>query len=92
MKRLLSFIMAAQVAMVAVAQDAQPERRLTKEAVMAMTIDQLGDLSFEDLLLAVDLLEVNSVDELYAIIMNKSVASASKSVESALSKDVALSE
>ncbi len=81
--------MAAQVAMVAVAQDAQPERRLTKEAVMAMTIDQLGDLSFEDLLLAVDLLEVNSVDELYAIIMNKSVASASKSVESAFESPLA---
>lgn len=84
MKRLAIMMMAAQITLSATAQDSTAQGgRLTREAVMNMTIDQLGELSFEDLLLAVELMEVNSVDELYAIIMNKSVASASKSVESA---------
>ncbi len=82
-------MMAALLPVSAAAQGEKPQPKLTKEAVMGMTIEQLGDLPFEDLLLAVDLLEVSSVDELYAIIMNKSVASASKSVESAFESPLA---
>lgn len=80
---ILSIALTLGTATQALAQEtAFPKSKLTKEAVLNMSIDQLGDLSFEDLLQAVDLLEVNSVDELYAIIMNKSVQSASKNVES----------
>ncbi|MGN0030019.1 MAG: TonB-dependent receptor plug domain-containing protein [Marinilabiliaceae bacterium] len=82
--RRLTIVAFAAIATLAAQAQVQPQGgRLTKEDIMAMTIEQLGDLPFEDLLRAVELLEVNSIDDLYAIIMNKSVASASKSVESA---------
>lgn len=83
MKTFIAAALAAMASIGAQAQDSTQEPRLTKEAIMNMSIEQLGDLPFEDLLRAVELLEVNSIDDLYAIIMNKSVASASKSVESA---------
>lgn len=75
--------LATLASMAALAQAGRQGASLTREDILAMTIEQLGDLPFEDLLRAVDLLEVSSIDDLYAIIMNKSVASASKSVESA---------
>ncbi|MBQ2320975.1 MAG: TonB-dependent receptor [Bacteroidales bacterium] len=83
MKRFVTAAMAAIATLTVEAQDEQQERQLTKEMIMGMTIEQLGDLPFSDLLRAVELLEVSSIDDLYAIIMNKSVASASKNVESA---------
>ncbi len=54
---------------------------LTKESVLNMSIEELSDLPLEDLMYAVELLEVKSVDELFAMIMNKNVSSASKKVE-----------
>ena len=52
--------------------------KLTKEAVLSMSIEQLSDLPLEDLMYAVELLDVKSVDELFELIMNKNVSSASK--------------
>ncbi|MCI5776421.1 MAG: TonB-dependent receptor plug domain-containing protein [Bacteroidales bacterium] len=83
MKKFLTVAFAAIATIAAEAQDEQQDRQLTKEMIMGMTIEELGELPFGDLLRAVELLEVSSIDDLYAIIMNKSVASASKSVESA---------
>ena len=48
-----------------------------------MSIEQLSELPLEDLMQAVETLGVSSVDELFAMIMNKSVSSASKSEEDA---------
>lgn len=55
--------------------------KLTKEAVLSMSIEQLSDLPLEDLMYAVELLDVKSVDELFELIMNKNVSSASKKEE-----------
>lgn len=53
----------------------------TKEQVLNMSMDELSDLSLEDLMAAVDAVGVSSADELFALIMNKNVSSASKKEE-----------
>ena len=58
---ILSIELTLGTATQALAQEtASPKSTLTKEAVLNMSIDQLGDLSFEDLLLAVDLLRLTT--------------------------------
>lgn len=59
------------------------QTELTREKVLSMTVEQLSDLPLEELMQAVSLLGVSSVDELFSIIMNKSVSAASKKDESA---------
>ncbi|NBC84143.1 MAG: TonB-dependent receptor plug domain-containing protein, partial [Bacteroidetes bacterium] len=54
---------------------------MTKEDVMALSYDQLLALPFEDLLQLADIVGV-SLEELYELILNKDVVSASKKIES----------
>lgn len=60
-------------------------KQLTREQILAMSTDELSELPLEDLMQAVETLGVSSVDELFALIMNKSVSSASKNEESSFS-------
>ena len=78
MKR--TFIMMLCALLSAVCAQAQ-NPSLTKEKVLSMTIEELSDLPLEDLMYAVELLEVKSIDELFEMIMNKNVSSASKKEE-----------
>lgn len=57
------------------------QQQLTKEQIMSMTTEQLSDLSMEELMSAVEILGVTNIDELFAMIMNKNVSSASKEEE-----------
>ncbi len=57
------------------------QQKLTKEEILAMSIGELSELPLEDLMEAVETLGVSSVDELFALIMNKNVSSASKTEE-----------
>ncbi len=66
---------------VALATPAVAESTLTKEQVLAMSRDDLSNLSLEDLMYAVELLEVKDVYELFTVIMNRNVSSASKRPE-----------
>lgn len=54
---------------------------MTKEDVMALTYDELLELPFEDVLKLADIVGV-SMDELYEMLLNKDVVSASKKAES----------
>lgn len=56
--------------------------KLTKEQILSMSMEELSELPLEELMEAVETLGVSSVDELFALIMNKNVASASKKEES----------
>lgn len=56
-----------------------------------MSIEELSDLPLEDLMAAVETLGVTSVDELFAMIMNKNVSSASKSEEDAFTSPLSSS-
>ena len=58
------------------------QQALTKEQILSMSIEELSELPLENLMQAVETLGVSSVDELFAIIMNKNVSSASKTDES----------
>ena len=61
----------------------EAQQELTREQVLQMSVDELSELPLEDLMTAVSLLGVSSVDELFSLIMNKSVSAASKRDESA---------
>lgn len=77
MKRLLSLAIAALLSFQAAAQDHQ----LTRAEILAMSTDELAELPLDQLMQAVETLGVSSVDELFALIMNKNVSSASKAEE-----------
>lgn len=80
MKRIFALLMVS--AILAVSANAQ-ENKYTREQILTMSIEELSDLPLEDLMQAVEILGVGSVDELFALIMNKNVASASKKEEDA---------
>lgn len=75
-KYVAALVMAA---MVCTEIDAQ--QQLTREQILNMSIEELSELPLEDLMQAVETLGVSSVDELFAMIMNKNVSSASKTEE-----------
>ena len=75
-----AFVVLLSLLIVCTEIDAQ--QKLTKEQIMSMSIEQLSELPLEDLMQAVETLGVSSVDELFALIMNKNVSSASKKDES----------
>lgn len=77
MKKIFSILLALTIAIATAAQD----HKLTREEILAMTTDQLSELPLEQLMEAVETLGVSSVDELFDLIMNKNVSSASKSEE-----------
>lgn len=62
---------------------AQEPQQLTRDQILNMSFEELSDLPFDQLMAAAETLGVSSVDELFAMIMNKSVSSASKKEESA---------
>ena len=64
--------------------------KMTKEDVLNLTYDQLLELPFEDLLKLADIVGV-SLDELYEMILNKDVVSASKKVESSFESPLSTS-
>ncbi len=55
---------------------------MTKEDIMNLSYDELLEMPFEDVLHLADIMGV-SMDELFAMVMNKNVSSASKSEETA---------
>lgn len=81
MKKLLTFLLAATFAVGSQAQD----HKLSRDEILAMSTDQLAELPLDQLMEAVETLGVSSVDELFSLIMNKNVSSASKSEENSFS-------
>lgn len=76
MKRLLSILV-----MLICVTSMYSQNTFTREQVLNMSMEELSDLSLEDLMAAVDAVGVSSADELFALIMNKNVSSASKKEE-----------
>src|SRR6056297_1109997 len=74
---LFSFLASAQ----AQEQDTVQVKDYTIEQITGMTQEDLLDLSLEDLMLLVKKLKLNSVEELYQMILNPVVKSASKKEE-----------
>lgn len=77
MKKVIPVLLALTMSATVFAQ----EHKLSREEILAMTTDQLSELSLEELMEAVETLGVSSVDELFELIMNKNVSSASKAEE-----------
>lgn len=89
MKRLLLTLLAFTI--LSYSANAQNSSTLTKDQILAMSIEELSDLPLEDLMGAVEKLGLSSVDELFAMIMNKNVSSASKSEETAFTSPLSSS-
>ncbi len=77
MNRIIALLIAGVLSLNAMAQ-----QQLTRDQILAMSMDELSELSLEELMQAVETLGVSSVDELFALILNKNVSSASKEEES----------
>jgi iron complex outermembrane receptor protein len=61
----------------------EQESSLSREQIMKMSVEELSDLPLEELMGVMDVMGVSNMDELYNLIMNKGVKSASKKVENA---------
>lgn len=57
-------------------------KELTREQITQMSFEEISNLPLEDVMYAVELLNLSSPDELFELIMNKNVQSASKKEES----------
>ena len=60
----------------------EAQNKYTREQVLSMSEDQLMELSMDDFAEAIKAVGVSNPDELFAMIMNKNVSSASKNDES----------
>ncbi|MBN1597585.1 MAG: TonB-dependent receptor plug domain-containing protein [Bacteroidales bacterium] len=92
MKRILLIIFALIYTLhLSFAQDVKKDiSEMTKEDVMELTYDELLEMPFEDLLKLAEIVGV-SLDELYEMILNKDVVSASKKVESSFESPLSTS-
>jgi iron complex outermembrane receptor protein len=63
------------------AQEGKPSD-LSKDDILSMSMEELSTLSLDDLMDAIALVGVSSIEELYELLLNKDVTSASKSEES----------
>ncbi len=81
MRKLIVGMLCAMVCANVVAQ-----RSMTREEILQMSTQELSELSLEELMQAVETLGVASVDELFALIMNKNMSSASKEEEDSFSQ------
>lgn len=89
MKNIVKYLVAGAAMLASVAPANAQVVQMTREQILAMSTDELAELPLEDLMAAVEILGVSSVDELFALIMNKSVSSASKEEESAFTSPLA---
>lgn len=85
MKHIKHYILAVAIVLMAMPVLAQQDvdKKLTKEQVLEMTTEELSALPLEELMQAIDVVGVTSMEELFELIMNKNVKSASKKVENA---------
>ena len=79
-KIILCFIAAVLVSSQSFGQQ-KDVSKMTRADIMAMSYDELADLSIEDVMLLTKILGV-SLDEFYEMLLNKNVTSASKKAES----------
>ncbi len=77
----IKHILSALFIIFALSCEAQAQERLTKEQILSLSTEQLSEMPLEQLMQAVETIGVSSVDELFALIMNKNVSSASKKEE-----------
>lgn len=85
MKKILLFFMISILSFqTPFAQEQEPKKdvsEMTKEDVLDLTYDELLEMPFEDVMKLAEIVGV-SLDELYEMILNKDLVSASKKVES----------
>lgn len=82
MKKIIFLLLIILASAPGFAQEPQPVE-MTREQVLEMSVDDLSQLPLEDLMAAMDLMGVSSMEELTNLLINKGMSSASKRVENA---------
>lgn len=80
LKYIFAFVMGLFIYATIEAQESN--EALTREQVLKMSTEEMSSLPLEQLMEVMDIVGVSSLDELYDLILNKNVTSASKSAES----------
>ena len=88
MKKLIFLFILTFACVAGFSQDPQ-SKEMTREQVLDMSVDELSQLPLEDLMAAMDLMGVSSMEELTNLLINKGVSSASKRVENAFDSPLA---
>jgi iron complex outermembrane recepter protein len=81
MKKLVYIVLLLIICLLSNAQEKKDISAMTKEDVLELTYDELLEMPFEDVMKLADIIGV-SMEELYEMLLNKDVVSASKKVES----------
>ncbi len=79
--KIIPLILLLSFSFVALSQEKKDINEMTKEDVLELTYDELLEMPFEDVLKLAEIVGV-SMEELYKLLLNKDVISASKKVES----------
>lgn len=80
-KALYTILISIFISITLIAQEKKDISKMTKEDVLELTYDELLEMPFEDVLKLAEIVGV-SLEELYEMLLNKDVVSASKKVES----------
>ncbi|MCU4163256.1 TonB-dependent receptor plug domain-containing protein [Carboxylicivirga caseinilyticus] len=78
LRYIFAIVMALAITMPAISQ----EKKKTREEVLNMTMEEMSSLPLEELMGLMDIVGVSSIEELYDLLLNKDVTSASKKEES----------
>ncbi len=83
LRKYILFVFAILLSVTTVAQELKKDvNSLSKDDVLEMTIEELSFYDLEELSKLMDIVGASSLDELYELLLNKDVTSASKSAES----------
>ena len=82
MKKILLIFLTLFFAFAGFAQEPQTQE-MTRQQVLNMSVEELSLLPLEDLMKAMEVMGVSSMEELTSLLINKNVSSASKRVENA---------
>lgn len=83
LKKYTTLILLIFIALSTIAQENKKDlSKITKKEVLQMTIADLSDYDLDELMQIMDIIGASSLEELYELLLNKDVTSASKSAES----------
>ena len=82
-KKIIPIILLLMLNIVAFSQETKKDiKNISKEEVLEMSIEELSHYDLEELTQLMDIVGASSLDELYELLLNKDVVSASKKTES----------
>jgi iron complex outermembrane receptor protein len=83
LKKYISLLLVISISVIAFAQEPEKDvNKLSREQVLEMTIEELSYYELDEVMKLMEIVGASSLEELYEMLLNKDVTSASKSEES----------